>query len=245
MAMVKQIVREMYYERKQNKKQYLGDFVVLGFILLSILGTKQPYLAAGILIIYSIWMAQKQEKTGSVEILHFLPMNAEELWNYVQTKASIKAVAVALSITILYLLVICLNPHYQLRMASLEGMIYSVVPIFLSIQLRNLAAEAAKRQHMKSTAFLCRTGRYRSNLLFWMAVMIGVFVLGTNWLYIFDDFGFAGNTVSMLPMRFRIVVYGMIALQLLMYGYVKKTIYKGLLYGDNNVNIKMIVSDQL
>ena len=183
MEMLKQIVKEFYFEQKQSRNLQIANIVMFGFLVIFSVILQNPFLTVIVLVLYEIYTQQIQVREGYTEIQYFLPLNVSEIQQFIKRKATIKATIFDTALIFSCLFIVCVNEKYKFHIVIIEQVVCMAVSVYELIKIRTILCETARHQHMTIKGTVMGAGNIYSEWLYILSIACGMIAATLNFLY--------------------------------------------------------------
>ena len=238
MQMLKQILLELYFERKQNKSQCIKDIGMLAVFAAAMFVIQIPAFCLLTLVIYLSRNKAWREKEKVPEIVCFLPMEARELQRFVKGKNGIAAMGAAVMLWIAYVYIAVSNSCYVCNGSFLEYITYAAAGFFFYFHFIMIRNDYARQRNIRVNSYMQAQGLIYSKPAFPVFLIISWIVIILCGLNAFPDIEVEEPPFISMPMRICILI--LFILEVLLYQYLKKRVLKDLIFTDYNTKVSKV-----
>lgn len=232
--MVKQMVRESFYDAKQHKGRVIKEIVILVIFVLCAL-CSIPHLCICSLIAFAHIKKWDCEKEHMPEMTGFLPMSQNERQQYMSIKSYTKAIGLSGLLFLSFIYIAVCSGEYICDDIFWWNGGCQVISFYFYICLLALSVESAKWRRMKAGISKQSQGTLKSAAIYAIFVLI---LISIFWWCSMDTFRTEQVEVSATTLiRERVITFIFLVIQYVSYRSLKTMMLKEFIYSDYNAKI--------
>lgn len=230
--MVKQILRDSFFDAKQHKGRLMKELLLLIVFVVSAL-CNIPNNCILSLVVFAHIKKWDCEKEHMPEMVAFLPMSQKEKQRYISIKSYAKAIGLSGLLLLSFIYIALFSEKYMLDDTFWWDRGCQMISFYFYICLLELSIESAKWRRMKAGIGKQSQGTLKSSVTY------GVFALVLTSIFCWCSMFYveeadASNTTLLIE---RVILSVLLIILYISYRCLKKMILKEFIYSDYNAKI--------